>query len=517
MSSSYLPGKVGQPDFKALFHVLLFAAFGVMIPAVLGYFVVVSPFLGLYLLKYAVIVILLFLAFKMVSPSAPWYIRLIMSVTLGQMIFNYGFTNIVVGVGSVKITLAEAGAMVGMLFLIPSTLGTLSKTAAFWVCLFAMIIPPAVHLYADFALYKMAALRDVISVLDLIFFMAGMAVCVYGVRKGVWVSWRDRFLRLWLVAAVIYGLTWPMSNFIMSISPGFQSYQQTVPVFGHQVTAPYNIVGAMVAWFAIPHIFPKAKLGRGLMTVLIMVSAIVITGMFQSRNMYVIVLILPVVLAYFGYRKAFIGTLVGLCLMVLALFMLEQYQVKIPGRISNLTLSAVVDRLLSISGKHGDAEGARGVQQRLDWWGSAINKWNQSPETIVFGVGYGPALTNFSSPGGDHGEGVVVREPHNSMISSLARGGLVYFGLWAWLVFSPMYKAFMATRLPGLPDDYGGHFKGFATWALLLMFIIWISCLSEPIYETPSIAAMYYFVAGILTMEWYVVTRRIQVVPLNKP
>lgn len=517
MSSSYLPGRVGQSDFKVLFYVLLFGTFGVAIPVVLSYFVVMSPFMGMYFLKYAVMFILLFVAFKAVAPSAPWYIRLIMSVTLGQMIFNYGFTNIVIGFGSVKLTFAEAGAMVGMLFLIPSTLRVLSKTPAFWVCLIAMVIPPTVHLYQDFALYKMAALRDIISVLDLTFFMAGMAVCIFGVQKGVWVSWRDRFLRLWLIAAVVYGLTWPMSNFIMSISPGFQSYQQTVPVFGHQVTAPYNIIGAVVAWFAIPHIFPTGKISRNVMMVLVMVSAIVIVGMFQSRNMYVIVLILPVALAYFGYRKAFIGTIIGLCLMVLSLFLLEQYQVKIPGRISNLTLSAVANRLLSISGKHGDAEGARGVQQRLDWWGSAINKWSQSPETVVFGVGYGPALTNFSSPGGDHGEGVVVREPHNSMISSLARGGLVYFCLWAWLVFSPMYKAFMATRLPGLSDDYGGHFKGFATWALLLMFTIWISCLSEPIYETPSIAAMYYFVAGIMTMEWYVVTRRVAVAPLFKP
>jgi len=491
MSSPYLPGNVGQSDFKILFQVLLFGIFGLVIPGVLSYFAVASPFLGLYLLKYAVIVILLLVAFKAVSPSAPWFIRLIMSVTLGQLIFNYGFTNIVIGFGSAKITLAEAGAMVGLLFLIPSTLGVLSKTPAFWVCLAALTIPPAIHLYKDFALYRMAALRDVISVLDLVFFLAGMAICIYGVRRGSWVSWRDRFLKMWMLAAILYGLTWPMSSLIMAISPSFQSYQQTVPVFGHQVTAPYNTIGAVAAWFAIPHIFPKAKIPRALIMVLVMCSAIVIVALAQSRNMYVTVLILPVMLAYFGYRKAFMGTLVGLVMMVLALFVLEQYQVKIPGRISNLTLTAVVDRLLSISGKHGDADGAHGVQQRLDWWGSALHKWSASPETTVFGVGYGPALTNFSSPGGDEGEGVVVREPHNSTISSLARGGLVYFFLWGWLVVSPMYKAFKVTQLRGLPDDYGGYFKGFAIWSFLLMFNIFIRRESGALFETPACATLF--------------------------
>ena len=236
-------------------------------------------------------------------------------------------------------------------------------------------------------------------------------------------------------------------------------------------------------------------------------------ALFQSRNMYIIVMLLPVALAYFGYKKAFFGTVIGLAIMVLSLFVVEKYEIKIPGRISDVSLSAVSDRFLSISGKHGDVSGARGVTQRLDWWASSLKKWSASPQTVVFGVGYGIALTNFTVVGGEYNEGIIVREPHNSLISSLVRGGFVYLGLWGWIVFSSLHKAYKAARLPGLSEKYGSNFKGFSAWSFLVLLMIFFSCLSEPIFESPAMATMYYFLAGIITMEYYIVTKRVILEP----
>jgi len=131
---------------------------------------------------------------------------------------------------------------------------------------------------------------------------------------------------------------------------------------------------------------------------------------------------------------------------------------------------------------------------------------------MVFGVGYGPALTNFMSPG-ENGEGVVVREPHNSFISSLVRGGIVYFGLWGAVVLGSMRRAWLGARLPGLKEDEAGHFKGFAAWAFILMGMLLLTSLSEPNFESPSIAAMFYIVAGMVSMEYYIVTRRVEIQP----
>ena len=130
---------------------------------------------------------------------------------------------------------------------------------------------------------------------------------------------------------------------------------------------------------------------------------------------------------------------------------------------------------------------------------------------MVFGVGYGPALTNFMSPGGDHGEGVVVREPHNSFVSSLVRGGIVYFVLWGSLLVGCLRRAWQGARMPGLDPQASGQFKGFAAWSFIMMGMLLITSMSEPQFETPSVAVMFYMVAGMVAMEYEIVSGRINV------
>ncbi|WP_294638101.1 O-antigen ligase [uncultured Aquabacterium sp.] len=490
----------------------LFALFGLVLPALCFYFLVGSPFVGLVVLRYALLVLVLLAGFSFAAPDAPWYVRMVLSVTLGQLVLNYGFTNIVVGAGAAKITLAEGACLLALVILLPMTYRWLSKTPAFWLAMAALILPPAYHLYRDFFEYRMAALRDVLTVVDIVFFVAGMAVVALGVHRGVWLAWRDRFLRIWFVAGGLYCLTWPISPWIKAISPSFSSYQQAVPVLGAHVTSPYTAIAVLVAWFAIPHVFPRRTWVRTLWIALVLVETILVVVMAQSRNLYLIILCLPVVLGFFGYKRAFSAVAAGMVALVMVLALVETLNIKIPGRISDVTLSAVVDRFLSISGKHGDEYGATGVQQRMVWWASSLDMWRASPDRMVFGVGYGPALTNFMSPG-ENGEGVVVREPHNSFISSLVRGGIVYFGLWGAVVLGSMRRAWLGARLPGLGEDDAGHFKGFAAWGFILMGMLLLTSLSEPNFESPSIAAMFYIVAGMVSMEYYIVTRRVEIRP----
>lgn len=483
----------------------------VLLPGFVSYWMVSSPFMLLYMGRYIVLVGLLLLAFQFVVNQAPWFVRLVMSMVLGQVILNYGFTNIVVGVGGAKFTLAELGVLIGLLMLLPKTFGVLRHVTAFWVCLVALIVPPAVHLIPNIRDYGMAALRDVLSVVDLIYFLAGLSVTVFGLMQGRWVLWRNRFLTMWIVGGSVYGLLSPFSTTLLAISPGFQSYQQTVPVVGHMLTAPFNALAAVTAWYAVRQAYPDRAWLRIPLVVIVMLGTLVVVGMAQSRNLYGIFMGLPVALAFFGYRKAFTATFVGVVIMVAALGLIETFNIKIPGRVNDVTLSAMVDRLISVSGKHGDASGAHGVNQRLDWWASSLDKWNASPDTIVFGVGYGQALTNFRAPGGDYNEGVAVREPHNSFVSSLSRGGLVYFCLWAYLIFTPLFMAARGARLQTVDREASGGYRGVATWSFLVMSMLLMSALSEPIFETPSIAAMYYFVAGIAIVEFLVVSGRLRV------
>ncbi|MBI5926415.1 MAG: O-antigen ligase family protein [Aquabacterium sp.] len=498
-----------------IFALFLVAFLGLALPGFLAYWLMISPFLVLYVARYIVLVGLLLLAFQIAIRGAPWYVRVVLAMILGQMLFNYGFSNIVIGAGGAKFTMAELGVAIGLLFLLPKTFPVLRHIPAFWVCMTALLVPPAIHLYPNIRDYGMAALRDVLSVVDLMYFLAGLSVCIYGLMMGRWMAWRMRFLTIWIIGGSIYGAMAPLSPYILAISPGFQSYQQTIPVLGHMLTAPYNAIAAVAAWYAVPRLYPAAAWLRYPLVVVVMLGSLAAIVLAQSRNLYGAFLLLPVVLAYFGYRKAFSATLAGVVLMIAALGLLETFEVKIPGRISDVTLSAFVDRILSVSGKHGDAVGAHGVQQRMDWWSSSLNKWSVSPETMVFGLGYGQALTNFSAPGGDYGEGVVVREPHNSFISSLSRGGVVYLCLWLYLILSPVIAAAKGARMTNLDPETSMNYRGVATLMVIVMGMLLLTAVSEPIFETPSIAAMYYFVAGVAIVEYLVVSGRIRVPALG--
>lgn len=484
---------------------------GVLLPLIVNFWMVSNPFLVLSVVRFIVVGVVLLAAFQFVSTDAPWFVRAIMSVVLGQAILNYGFSNMVVGSGGAKVTLAELSVFLGLVFLLPRTISVLRQIPAFWACVVAMLLPVAVHLHGDVQRHGMAAIRDVLSVVDLIYFIGGLSVTVYGLSQGKWVAWRNRLLTLWIIMGVLYGLLSPIAPYIRALSPGFQSYQQTVPVLGHMLTAAFNSALAVAAWFALPHVFPQRAWLRYPFVVLLTVDALITVAVAQSRNFYAIFLGLPLVLAYFGYRKAFVSTMVGVVLLIVGLGMVELFGIKIPGRINEVTLTAMIDRAMTLSGKHGDEAGAHGVNQRLDWWAYSLDKWSASPETILFGVGYGQALTNFSSPGGDYGEGVLVREPHNSAVSSLSRGGLVYFCLWAYIVLLPFVSAAKGARRAAMSASENGYYKGVATWTVMLMGMFLLTSLSEPIFETPSIAAMYYFVAGMALVESMVVTGKLRV------
>lgn len=489
----------------------LVAVLALALPAFMDYWLVVSPFMVVYVLRYVVLIGVLFLAFQFVVNDSPWFVRLVMSMVLGQVILNYGFTNMVVGGGGVKFTLAEAGVLLGLLFLLPKTFKVLRQVKLFWVCMVALIVPPAIHLLPGIQKYGMAALRDVLSVVDLIYLLAGLTVCTYGLMMQRWVRWRNRFLMMWIVGSALYGLMYPISPYLLAISPGFQSYQQTIPVFGHMLTAPINAMAAVAAWYTLPQAYPKRAWLRVPLGVVVVMGTMAAVAISQSRNMYAFVLLMPIMLAFFGYRKAFTATLVGIVMMIAALGVLEVFHVKIPGRISDVTLSAIVDRFMSVSGKHGDASGAHGVNQRIDWWASSLDKWRASPDTVVFGVGYGQALTNFFSPGGDNNEGVAVREPHNSYVSSLSRGGLVYFSLWLYLIIAPIIMAIRGGRLRTQDLESNGGYRGVAIWSSLVMMMLAMSALSEPVFETPSLAAIFYFVAGVAVVEYQVVSGRLRI------
>ena len=60
----------------------------------------------------------------------------------------------------------------------------------------------------------------------------------------------------------------------------------------------------------------------------------------------------------------------------------------------------------------GVCSAAEGVGQRLGWWTNIFQRMAQDPFSLLLGLGYGVALTDFYGS-----SGAAVREPHNSYVT----------------------------------------------------------------------------------------------------
>jgi hypothetical protein len=463
------------------------------LPLFLAFFIVLAPGLSLFLLRYIALIAFVLLVFKLTAGKGPWAVRLAFSAILGQAILNYGFSNIAIG----PITFAEGAIALSLLFILPRCWSSISKIPLFWIAILAIAIPAISHLPFDLRKYGMPALRDFLSPADIIYFIAGLAVCCLGLKLNLWEDWRKRFLQFLVFGGFIYTLLTPFAKQVSNLSPVFSSYQQPVPVFGTFVTGPINVLGAILSISLLPEIFPKRKTFRTLLSILMVLLCGAGLLALQSRGFLGAVFVTLVALLLSGRTATVRNWLIGVACFIFALWMIDAYDITIEGRVSNIGLKTLVNRVASVTGKHGEEAGRRGVEQRQKWWEQSLGHWSESPSSIVIGAGYGLPLTDFSSAGTETGKGVLVREPHNSYISSLTRGGIIYLALWGMIIFIPITKAIQTLRRKDLETDDDNKL-GRSLWVFCILFSLLLISINEPTFETPSLAAIYYFIAG-----WY--------------
>jgi O-antigen ligase len=164
------------------------------------------------------------------------------------------------------------------------------------------------------------------------------------------------------------------------------------------------------------------------------------------------------------------------------------------GRLGKVSLDFASKHFQSVSGSSEDqalSGSAGGIALRLGWWKKIGRELSQTPENLMFGLGYGMPLVNYTLGGG-----VVVREPHNSFISVLARLGVL--GAFCWIsmqftLFWTWWSGFRLARRHGWTVD--------AMRLLVMMIfcsIILVGIVGEDMLEKPFNAAPYYFFWGVI-------------------
>ncbi len=466
----------------------------------------VQPFLTILLLIALLSLGLLTWLLCSLAPGAPWWIKASFFVVCGQLVLNYGFSNIIFFAGGVPIPLTDSVLMIALLcsaWHVWFAHERVDLPIGLWFLLGWVLFCLVWHLPAGLKRDGVGAARDAMPTVQMLYVLAGFVVVTRCLRAGAqgqrWL--RSVLLLLGLMLAV-YGLFYPLSSVLLSVSPRMSSLQQTVPIFGYYSTWPAMAALSLVS-LALWH-WQAAQRGQRLgwlaviFAMMITVSALLTFFMVQARIAYLFVMLCVPIFLVVGGQARQVGRIVAVLLVgVAVLFAVELSGVQLKGRVANLSVSGIYYHMLSLGGGSGGPDrefsgAAGGINQRKQWREYALSLWDGDVCTKALGIGYGYILTDLTTSG-TGGETLVVREPHNSYVTSLVRTGVVGLGSMLVLNAGVLACSFMGYRRnrhrqPGLAAAFLG--------ALFYEVYSLLSAWGEPHFEVAYFSVPSYFIAG---------------------
>lgn len=332
------------------------------------------------------------------------------------------------------------------------------------------------------------AFRDGTQLIEALYLVVGFAVVVEGAEIARVSRWFGRIIGI----SCAFGLLYVFSNELMAISPTLPGgSDQPIPIIGtFATTGTMLLLGAFLCMIQSGRTRSE-RLGWALLAGLLVSYAVLVI---QARTTYVQLVCLAglLLLVRPSALRRLAWTIPVLCVLVV---LVSTFEVRISGRLSSeISWSWLADHVLTIFGigtKGTLGEAAGGVSLRFGWWLRLYGELTSDPATLLSGLGFGVPLTDFRDS-----FGVVAREPHNSIISVVARLGLVGGIAWIWLqveLFRLAYVTHRAARRLGRHDQ--------AQLILLIMAFAALtlaSCVGEDSLEKPYNAIPYYALWGVV-------------------
>jgi len=337
--------------------------------------------------------------------------------------------------------------------------------------------------------YGFWALRDATSLIESLFLIVGFAFAAREKTFEGFFQWWPRVIAF----GCIYSLLFPWREMLADLSPKITAGAGYATNLLFQFQGISNL---LIMAFCYILLFGRRTWLKYILATFFLAFAVL---MWQARTIYL--QLIGVSAVFFVFRRdALRRTLVTMMVILAFLFVLQNTDWTIEGRLGQpLSPEFVFNHVLAIFGiERAGVEGAAaGVPLRLTWWSDLYNQWTANPETLVFGLGYGIPLTSFHSD-----KGVIVREPHNSYVSLIARLGLVGAISFFWMHVLLVRAWWKGYKQCGNLEWQ----KGQNLFLLFLIFfsLIWIEALGEDAFEKPFYAIPYYFFWGVvIRFSWF--------------
>jgi hypothetical protein len=439
------------------------------------------------------------------APVSTWR-KIVLWTVAGYLILNTGFEMLRIPPVGPGIPLGELVLVISLCFI--DVIALLSKMAS-QIWLFPILLWWGMSLsrsLVDTTVGGAWSFRDASQAIESLFLIVGFWL----VNSQSNIHYFFRWMRRMFLFSIFYGLLLPFEGPLQKFSPTIHGMGlSTTHIFFQMTNTPVILIWA-ACWLLIERGQSRGPVrGRELLAGLLVAFAVAFA---QSRTSYLDVLLIGVLLFVTRSRLAARWTAL-LLLGVLVIGAVSISGIEIKGRLGKkISLDFIVSHFEAISGKASTEEtqgAAEGVPQRIGWWRDIYKKMIVSPRRIAFGLGYGIPLTNFRAAGG-----VILREPHNSFISVIARLGVT--GMLVWLIMQgSLYLSWwrvyrLCGRMHWIEDRNN-----------LLILIIYnvlllITAIGEDGFEKPFYAIPYYLFFGVI-LRYGRILRRAAVQPDADP
>lgn len=438
-------------------------------------------------------------------PDVPQWIRILYFVVFCHALLNYGFGNVMFKLGPLPLPLTELVLVLGLFMVARQVLGDaegIRIPRILWLVCGWAVLHVALHMPAGWSRAGVPAARDALPAVEMLFLLPFYMAMRLMLRRPAGHPALERLFYVTMVAISLYVLTYPLQETLWSVSPKIEGFSNAVPLLGyyaHSVSCVLLFACLLWTW---QHPGPMSG-GKVAFVALCIVSSLLTYALTQARISYLFLVFGMAVLAATGRLWRQLSLMAGIVVLGLgALVVIEVSGLQIQGRIASVTASGIWDHVLSLTGESRSAEfegSAAGVTQRREWREASLDKWAFSPQTMAIGIGFGEALTNHIVIG-TGGEIIIVREPHNSFITMLTRGGIV-----ALAVFVILLLYILAITAVGY-WRYRAHDRRVAAiflcgflWQVMAMMQAW----GQPYFENPYTVVPNYFVYGSLIALWH--------------
>ena len=340
------------------------------------------------------------------------------------------------------------------------------------------------HLLIDIPKYGMWALRDASHLVEMSFILLGFLSAKRS--KG----FIETHYAAITVIIILYSLLYVFNVDSTKLVPIIVSSSGSVtPIITH-VNTPSLLLLIGFGLLISDYNRNKYAIWANLLIVTITLFTIVI---FQSRTILLQMAVMAIFVMYL--KPKYINTLpiLGVA-FILLLYVYTLIGIEPKGRLGiSYDLNTLVNHILAIFGKESEGleAAASGVGQRLGWWYKILLDSTESWTRLLLGKGYGVPLVDFIIA-----NGVVVREPHNSIISMFARTGLIGMLLLIVLWYQLIRTWIRTHKLATYMQDK----KLLLFIRLLGMFFIlaWVFSLGEDAFEKPFWAIPFYYFWGVI-------------------